>query len=215
MAEKEVTKFQSPDGYSIREWKLTIYAINDVGAKFQANFIEKVEYNLHPTFKNPTRIMKKAPFTIIEKGWGEFDMNIRLFFPDKSIDPWNIDFDLNFQKPHYEYLHHPRLTQTPNRYKIDDSPNYESSSRSSYSSTDSAYDKENCLIDYTRLANNLSSLEGNDILEVIDLITRNRTNDMYINDDIDEFHMDLYSLGEDLLKVLWDFTESRLSGRDP
>ncbi|CAJ0843410.1 13306_t:CDS:2 [Entrophospora sp. SA101] len=99
---KEVTKFQSPDGYSIREWKLTIYAINDVGAKFQANFIEKVEYNLHPTFKNPTRIMKKAPFTIIEKGWGEFDMNIRLFFPDKSIDPWNIDFDLNFQKPHYE-----------------------------------------------------------------------------------------------------------------
>ncbi|CAH1764331.1 8906_t:CDS:2, partial [Entrophospora sp. SA101] len=131
----EVTKFQSPDGYSIREWKLTIYAINDVGAKFQANFIEKVEYNLHPTFKNPTRIMKKAPFTIIEKGWGEFDMNIRLFFPDKSIDPWNIDFDLNFQKPHYE-------------------------------------------IDYTRLANNLSSLEGNDILEVIDLITRNRTNDI-------------------------------------
>nr|CAG8576947.1 8376_t:CDS:2 [Entrophospora candida] len=138
--DQEVTKFQSPDGYSIREWKLTIYAINDVGAK----------------------------------------------------------------------------TQTPNRYKIDDSPNYESSSRSSYSSTDSAYDKENCLIDYTRLANNLSSLEGNDILEVIDLITRNRTNDMYINDDIDgEFHMDLYSLGEDLLKVLWDFTESRLSGRDP
>ncbi|CAJ0746187.1 20653_t:CDS:2 [Entrophospora sp. SA101] len=240
MAEKEVTKFQSPDGYSIREWKLTIYAINDVGAKFQANFIEKVEYNLHPTFKNPTRIMKKAPFTIIEKGWGEFDMNIRLFFPDKSIDPWNIDFDLNFQKPHYEF----------HRLLKKEIPVLHDSRISSVSSSSSAVKSKlkpehklqigiksmilqimNLLhdlltlqliplmirktIDYTRLANNLSSLEGNDILEVIDLITRNRTNDMYINDDIDEFHMDLYSLGEDLLKVLWDFTESRLSGRDP
>ena len=53
----------------------------------------------------PSIVVRKPPFTLAEKGWGEFDMKVILYFVDKSIPPHELEHDLNFSKPHYEVLH--------------------------------------------------------------------------------------------------------------
>jgi transcription initiation factor TFIID/TFIIF subunit len=50
-------------------------------------------------------VLRKPPFTLSEKGWGEFDMKIILYFTDKSVLPFTLYHDLNFKKSHYEVPH--------------------------------------------------------------------------------------------------------------
>ncbi|RUS32488.1 hypothetical protein BC938DRAFT_475272 [Jimgerdemannia flammicorona] len=45
---------------------------------------------------------RKPPFTLQEKGWGEFDLKIVLHFPNEITEPQTIDFDLNFKQERYE-----------------------------------------------------------------------------------------------------------------
>lgn len=42
--------------------------------------IERVIFQLHPSFNNPTRVVDAAPFHVTELGWGEFDIGIKIFF---------------------------------------------------------------------------------------------------------------------------------------
>ena len=49
--------------------------------------------------------MAEYPFELQERGWGEFDMKIMLYFADKSPTPFVLDHDLNFQMQHYEVSH--------------------------------------------------------------------------------------------------------------
>ena len=42
--------------------------------------IERVIFQLHPSFNNPTRVVDTAPFHVTELGWGEFDIGIKIFF---------------------------------------------------------------------------------------------------------------------------------------
>mmetsp|Transcript_53095 Transcript_53095/g.126329 ORF Transcript_53095/g.126329 Transcript_53095/m.126329 type:complete len:240 (+) Transcript_53095:24-743(+) len=44
--------------------------------------IERVIFQLHPSFNNPTRVIDQAPFHVSELGWGEFEVIIRVFFRD-------------------------------------------------------------------------------------------------------------------------------------
>lgn len=46
--------------------------------------IEKVVFSLHPSFPHPNRIVR-APFEIVETGWGEFDVGVQIYFKDSSI----------------------------------------------------------------------------------------------------------------------------------
>jgi transcription initiation factor TFIID/TFIIF subunit len=46
--------------------------------------------------------VSEYPFQLQEQGWGEFDMKIMLHFVDKSVPPYVLDHDLNFQSTHYE-----------------------------------------------------------------------------------------------------------------
>lgn len=41
--------------------------------------IKKVIFELHPSFKNPTRVVDSPPFTLSECGWGEFKIDITIF----------------------------------------------------------------------------------------------------------------------------------------
>ncbi|CAG8728612.1 11670_t:CDS:2, partial [Cetraspora pellucida] len=248
---KNIKAVKEPPKGKWRQWKVSIYATDDTGEKCPLTFVEKVEYNLHQTFSKPRQVVHKAPFILTENGWGEFDMKIVLHFVDKSIAPWPIYHDLNFQKPLYEVTYilefvNPNSSfrkllfqeipldspasqkTTPSRQKKSKSSKpvskwqktespltstYESpqSSRSSCSIGESTNDKENFQVDYNKLAKNLYDLEGDDILEVIHLVKEHRTGDTYINEDIEgEFHLDLHTLGDNLLQILWDFTESKL-----
>ncbi|CAG8488380.1 2905_t:CDS:2 [Ambispora gerdemannii] len=285
------------EGYLVRSWKVSLFAVDDLGQKSQINFVEKVEYHLHHTFANPIRIFKKPPFTLSEKGWGEFDMQIVLHFTDKSVPPKTLEHDLNFKHNHYEVPHmlnllfpesqQLELSKTKNgrtkrtrtalttSKKRSKSENYgqseennnngqknhqesiksrdiyspltenpvspespdrtasssisspkswpESSQKSSpKSSAKSSPESSRAItfnndkeiyfkVNYEKLAENLYALEGDDILRVIEIVKSQKTSDMYINDEIEgEFHLDLYTLGDDLLKTLWEFTKTVL-----
>ncbi|XP_044470045.1 transcription initiation factor TFIID subunit 14b-like isoform X1 [Mangifera indica] len=52
--------------------------------------INRVVFQLHPSFNNPTRVVESPPFELTECGWGEFEIGITLFFHtdvcDKQLD---------------------------------------------------------------------------------------------------------------------------------
>lgn len=50
------------------------------------------------------QVIKKPPFRIDEKGWGEFDMTIVLTAVGKGGDH-TLEHDLNFQSERYEAKH--------------------------------------------------------------------------------------------------------------
>lgn len=47
----------------------------------------------------------KEPYLLQEKGWGEFDMRVVLFFANNLAEPENIFFDLHFRETTYTILH--------------------------------------------------------------------------------------------------------------
>jgi len=51
--------------------------------------IKYVEYQLHSSFKNPIKRIRKIEggFALTMKGWGVFQLKARLIFVDPSIEP--------------------------------------------------------------------------------------------------------------------------------
>lgn len=45
-----------------------------------SHFIKRVQFKLHETYSQPTRNVDKFPFHITETGWGEFEIQIKIFF---------------------------------------------------------------------------------------------------------------------------------------
>ena len=52
--------------------------------------VEKVVFNLHPSFPIPVREINAPPFEVTETGWGEFEAGIRIFFRSPEEDPIDI-----------------------------------------------------------------------------------------------------------------------------
>jgi hypothetical protein len=48
---------------------------------------------------------KEEPYILQEKGWGEFDMRVVLYFTDNVTDPQVLLFDLNFALSNYSKTH--------------------------------------------------------------------------------------------------------------
>ena len=101
----------------MRKWSIKLVAVGPDGSELPASFIDKVTYNLHPSFAKPTRRnppffqdfrltkdFKKPPYKLEEQGWGEFDMTIILHYAEKG-GQMTIHHDLNFQAPKYENTH--------------------------------------------------------------------------------------------------------------
>lgn len=83
-------------------------------------------------------------------------------------------------------------------------------------------------IDMEKLADGLVKLHEDDLLQVVQMIHDNKSEDTYTKNDIDrelfqffhlldkvvnrfsegEFHVDLYTLPESLVKMLWDFVSN-------
>ncbi|QHS75803.1 YEATS domain-containing protein YAF9 [Saccharomyces paradoxus] len=47
-------------------------------------FIKKVVFKLHDTYPNPVRSIEAPPFELTETGWGEFDINIKIYFVEEA-----------------------------------------------------------------------------------------------------------------------------------
>jgi len=61
-------------------------------------FIKKVQFKLHNSYAVPVRTITKPPYEVRETGWGEFDVEIKIFFADNVERTITLFHPLNFQQ---------------------------------------------------------------------------------------------------------------------
>mmetsp|Transcript_9612 Transcript_9612/g.9395 ORF Transcript_9612/g.9395 Transcript_9612/m.9395 type:complete len:193 (-) Transcript_9612:10-588(-) len=78
------------------EWTVFVRVANE-GIKTE-NIVEKVKFELHETFRNPTRIIENAPFQLTTKGWGTFEIQITITWKKSLKYPDTVLYhDLSFE----------------------------------------------------------------------------------------------------------------------
>lgn len=60
-----------------------------------SSFIKKISFRLHESFQNPERIIEEPPYIVSETGWGEFEINTKIFFRDPQEKPIQFFFQLH------------------------------------------------------------------------------------------------------------------------
>lgn len=73
--------------------------------------IKKVVFQLHPSFTNARRVVDSPPFELTERGWGEFEIAISIFFHDDVSDK-QLDL-FHHLKLYSEVEHGPLSTKKP------------------------------------------------------------------------------------------------------
>ncbi|KAL8760205.1 MAG: hypothetical protein Q9199_000228 [Rusavskia elegans] len=209
------------EGFPMRSWKISLVLINENdGSEMPATIFEKATYKLHPTFGDrETQVIKKPPFKISEEGWGEFDMRIIVSAIDKGGDH-ELSHDLNFQQERYEAEH--KITfknPKPNLLeKLKESgpvgAGGEENGVKSKRGDESAKKRKKSEkgVDMEKLAESLQRLGEEDLLQVVEMVHNNKTSDTYTKNDVEqgEFHVDLYTLPDSLVRMLWDFCVEKL-----
>ncbi|KAL8995588.1 MAG: hypothetical protein Q9169_004699 [Polycauliona sp. 2 TL-2023] len=156
---------------------------------------------------------------ISEEGWGEFDMRIIVSAIDKGGDH-ELSHDLNFQQERYEAEH--KITfknPKPNLLeKLKESgpvgAGGEENGVKSKRGDESAKKRKRSEkgVDMEKLAESLQRLGEEDLLQVVEMVHNNKTADTYTKNDVEqgEFHVDLYTLPDSLVRMLWDFCVEKL-----
>lgn len=72
------------DEYQTHEWTLFLRGPNNEDL---SGVISKVVFQLHASFAQPMREIETPPFSVTEKGWGEFEAQIKIFWKDLSEKP--------------------------------------------------------------------------------------------------------------------------------
>ena len=69
------------DEFQTHRWTLYLRGANneDLSA-----CISKVVFHLHASFQQPTREFTEPPYEVTERGWGEFEAQIRIYWKDPS-----------------------------------------------------------------------------------------------------------------------------------
>ncbi|OJJ61959.1 hypothetical protein ASPSYDRAFT_27614 [Aspergillus sydowii CBS 593.65] len=213
-----INKDSGVEGFPLRAWSIEVYIINDHGEQVAANVFDKVTYNLHPSFGNrANQVIKNPPFRIQEEGWGEFDMQISLTAADKDHV---IAHDLNFAQTRYESKHvitfkNPKpalLAALRESGPVPGDENGLKSKRSAGGEEGSKKKKRtDKSVDMDKLADGLQRLGEDDLLQVVQMVHDNKAPDSYTKNDVEqgEFHVDLYTLPDSLIKMLWEFTQEK------
>lgn len=78
-------------------WSLHAWAVREDGSfEDPSYFISQIVYDLHSSFPRPRRGFSKAPYTVREKGWGEFDIGVEIRFRDSTLAPFTATVPLSF-----------------------------------------------------------------------------------------------------------------------
>ncbi|KAJ5713281.1 Transcription initiation factor TFIID subunit 14 [Penicillium malachiteum] len=204
------------EGFPQRSWSIEVYLVNDKGDQIPANLFDKVIYHLHPSFGDrATQTFKNPPFRISEEGWGEFDMQIE-FVADKSHF---INHDLNFREERYESKHiisfkNPKPAFMAALRESGPTPGDENGIKKRGGTGEESAKKKKRTeknVDMDKLADGLQKLGEDDLLQVVQLVHDHKTPDSYTKNDVEsgEFHVDLYTLPDNLIKMLWEFAAER------
>lgn len=195
----------------MRAWSIEIWLLDEQGNEIMPTVFERATYNLHPSFEKNKQSFKKPPFRIDEQGWGEFDMSITLSAVGKGGDH-TLQHDLNFQSERYE-AKHPVTFRNPKPELLallqESGPADANGVRGKDATKKKARRDKN--VDMEKLADGLQKLSEDDLLHVVTLVHDNKTSETYTKNDVEngEFHVDLYTLPDSLVKMLWDFTAQR------
>jgi YEATS family len=74
-------KAENKNEFQSHQWTLYLRCPNNEDL---SHCIEKVVFQLHPSFSQPIREYTQPPYEVTEKGWGEFDAQIRIHWKDPS-----------------------------------------------------------------------------------------------------------------------------------
>ena len=72
------------DELQTHEWTLFLRGPNQHEDHLNSLVISKVVFQLHPSFAQPTRELTEPPYEVTERGWGEFEAQIRIHWKDPS-----------------------------------------------------------------------------------------------------------------------------------
>ncbi|KAJ0180765.1 hypothetical protein K1T71_004169 [Dendrolimus kikuchii] len=89
-------KKREEDGHT-HQWTVYVkpYANEDM-----STYIKKIHFKLHESYANPNRIITKPPYELMETGWGEFEIVIKIYFHDPNERPVTLYHILKlFQSP--------------------------------------------------------------------------------------------------------------------
>ncbi|CAF0903376.1 unnamed protein product [Adineta steineri] len=71
------------DGHTHR-WTIYVRSLNNDDI---STYVSRVQFRLHETYPNHNRMINQAPFEVEESGWGEFEIQITIFFLDPNEKP--------------------------------------------------------------------------------------------------------------------------------
>ena len=188
----------------MRKWSVEIYLLDQQGKQHKADCFQKVVYNLHPSFENPIQskfrpvqtppndgstncftAFTEAPFKCENEGWGEFEMVIDLYYTDKS-GKISVPHDLNFQKNHYDHVRDVTFknpSQALQNLLRETGPLPSDDDRKR--KADGVSKKAKKSFDVEKMADALVRLEEDDLLHVIQMIHDHKTDDTYIQNNVD------------------------------
>ena len=79
-----LTPEQGYTEYKTHQWYVYVRGLECEDLSY---FIKSVTFSLHPSFTPPVRTIEKPPYEIMEYGWGEFSIGIRIHFQDPTLAP--------------------------------------------------------------------------------------------------------------------------------
>jgi len=208
--QRNIDKPAVMEGFPMKSWNIEIYLLDEAGNEKPATCFTKAVYNLHPSFENPVQMFHDAPFRCENEGWGEFDMTIDLYTTEKGGKN-TLNHDLNFAKGRYEAKHvvtfkNPSAALINLLRESGPVPGDENGKKV----PEKKRKRVAGAVDMEKLAEGLVKLGEDDLLHVVQMIHDNKSEDTYTKNDIEqgEFHVDLYTLPETLVKMLWDFVSA-------
>ena len=70
------------------EWTVYLRAANP--EEDMSTYVKKVVFHLHPTLQPPSRTVEQGPFEVTEQGWGEFEIQLQVYFHDSREKPIDL-----------------------------------------------------------------------------------------------------------------------------
>jgi len=213
VTQQKINASKSPieEGFPVRDWSIEVYLLDDKKNEIPATIFERVTYQLHASFgKKAKQVFKTPPFKLSEEGWGEFELEITFSPLAKGANEVTVKHDLNFLESRYEVIQDLAFKNPKGEFlrALEEHGGETGGRKADKKRAGGKRDKN---VDMEKLADQMQQLGEEDLLHVVQMIHDQKTGDSYVKNDADngEFHVDLYTLPDQLVKSLWEFVVSK------